>query len=184
MRLEQRAQLTARLNDLLTKPRPEHLASADELAAGEWISATESALDGAAGPQAEAPRLRVRRLQGLLTFTLETQFHERLTQAHAHLRELDRDVAHLSAAYEGFVRTRQAATHGYVGYDDEIGSLRKRASAALERLSGLMARQGQLLEGVAIAELESRRERLEASLNQARFAFADSYDRAAKAQAR
>jgi chromosome segregation ATPase len=171
------------LNDLLTKPRPEHLATSEEQALGAWIEGAEAALGDAADPQAEALRSRVRRLKGLLHFTLETQYHERLTQAHAHLRELERDVARLSATHEAFVRARQAATHGYVGYDEKITRLRERASAALERLSALMARQGQLLEGVAITELEKRRERLEASLNQARFAFADSYDRAAKAQA-
>jgi hypothetical protein len=37
---------------------------------------------------------------------------------------------------------------------------------------------------VASQELLARRERLESYQNQARFAFADSYDRAAKAQAR
>ena len=47
-----------------------------------------------------------------------------------------------------------------------------------------MAQQGHVLESVAIDELTGRRERLEAYQNQARFAFADSYDRAAKAQAR
>jgi hypothetical protein len=36
---------------------------------------------------------------------------------------------------------------------------------------------------VATRELEIRRERLVAQQNQARFAFADAYDRAAKAQA-
>ena len=46
-----------------------------------------------------------------------------------------------------------------------------------------MTQQGRLLETVAIQELERRRERLEAYQNQARFAFADSYDRATKAQA-
>jgi len=40
-----------------------------------------------------------------------------------------------------------------------------------------------VLEVVADQELRARRERLEAYLNQARFAFADSYDRAAKAKA-
>ena len=40
-----------------------------------------------------------------------------------------------------------------------------------------------MLETVAIRELRARRELLEAYQNQARFAFADSYDRAAKAQA-
>jgi hypothetical protein len=40
-----------------------------------------------------------------------------------------------------------------------------------------------MLETVAVEELRVRRERLEAYENQARFAFADSYDRAAKTQA-
>jgi hypothetical protein len=39
-----------------------------------------------------------------------------------------------------------------------------------------------MLETVASNELKLRHEHLEAQLNQARFAFADSYDRASKAQ--
>ena len=47
-----------------------------------------------------------------------------------------------------------------------------------------MKRQGHHLESVAIEELVARRTLLEDYQNRARFAFADSYDRAAKAQAR
>ena len=47
-----------------------------------------------------------------------------------------------------------------------------------------MEQQGRRLEVVAIEELASRRDLLESYQNRARFAFADSYDRAAKAQAR
>jgi hypothetical protein len=183
LRLEQRERLSERLNDLLTRPRPEQLATAEEQSLGAWIERAEARLGDASDPQSEALRRRVDRLKGLLAFTLETQYHERLTQAHAHLRELEHDVARMSARHEEFVRTRQAATHGYVGYDPTILGLRSRSTVALERLDALMTRQGEVLERVAIAELESRRERIEASLNQARFAFADSYDRAAKAQA-
>ena len=89
----------------------------------------------------------------------------------------------LTAQYDAFVRARQAATHGYVGYENQIENLRARVNEAHERLDVLMARQGHMLETVASRELKRRRERLEAYLNQARFAFADSYDRAAKAQA-
>jgi len=42
----------------------------------------------------------------------------------------------------------------------------------------LMARQGRALELVAIDELVARRERLEAYEDQARYALADTYDRA------
>ncbi len=70
----------------------------------------------------------------------------------------------------------------YEGYEIPINGLRMRVRLARERVGQLMARQGHLLETVAVAELDRRRDRLETSQNQARFAFADSYDRAAKAQ--
>ena len=46
-----------------------------------------------------------------------------------------------------------------------------------------MAKQGHLIETVAIDELKTRRARLEVYQTQARYAVADSYDRAAKTQA-
>jgi hypothetical protein len=45
-----------------------------------------------------------------------------------------------------------------------------------------MARQGNLLEQMALGELETRIARLEEYQVKARFAMADSYDRAVKAQ--
>ena len=184
LRLEQRKHLDQRLQHLLIAPRPEYLATADEQAARSWIERAEARLSNASGPEAEALRLRIRRLAGVLTWTLATQYHQRLTEAHEHLRELTRDVDAMSAQYDAFVRTRQAATHSYVGYEDQIASLRTRVADGLERLDLLSARQGHVLEVVASRELEARHERLAAYQNQARFAFADSYDRASKAQAR
>jgi len=48
----------------------------------------------------------------------------------------------------------------------------------------LMARQGRLLETMAIEELLARRGQLESFGDKARFALADSYDRATQAQAK
>ena len=59
----------------------------------------------------------------------------------------------------------------------------KYQAAGEGRVDVLRKRQGHHLEKVAIAELVSRRGLLETYQNRARFAFADSYDRAAKAQA-
>ena len=72
--------------------------------------------------------------KGVLTWRLETEYHERLTQAHKHLRELNDDVAVLTAQYDAFVRARQAATHSYVGYDVPINRSAQRVSA--RRCSG------------------------------------------------
>ena len=184
LRFEQREQLDARLEKLLVAPRPALLATAAEQASSARLDSLESRLDVATGEDGDAIRARIARLRGALTWALETQYPERLTQAHRHLRQLKADVEALTAQYDAFVRARQAALHSYVGYDAPIRGLRTRIGEALERVALLMKRQGHRLESVAIEELVARRTLLESYQNRARFAFADSYDRAAKAQTR
>jgi hypothetical protein len=117
-----------------------------------------------------------------VSWNLYTEYPKRLTDAHKHLRALNEDVATLEARYDAFVRARQAAMHSYVGYDLPIDRLRTRVSAALQQVNTLMARQGELIETVAINELKNRGERLERYQTQARYAVADSYDRATRVQ--
>jgi hypothetical protein len=182
LRLEQRKHVEQRLQQMLIAPRPDYLLKADERLLESQIDRLEAAVEIAGDPGA-ALRPRIRRLKGALLWNVETQYPARLTEAHEHLRDLNADIDRLTAQYDAFVRTRQAATHSYVGYEGPIDGLRGRIGEALERLGVLMAQQGHMLEVVASRELFARRERLETYLNQARFAFADSYDRAAKAQA-
>ena len=183
LRLEQRKHLADRLEKLLVAPRPELLATADEQALEARLGLLEAALAKKTGPGVEAQRRRAARLRGALLFVQSTEFPKRLTDAHRHLRELRDDVELLTGRYDSFVRTRQAASHSYVGYDPTIASLRDRIQRALGQVENLMERQGQSLETVAIRELVARRQLLETYQNRARFAFADSYDRASKAQA-
>jgi hypothetical protein len=71
--------------------------------------------------------------------------------------------------------------HSYAGYDQAIGQLRAHVGAALGHVDTLIARQGHVIEAAAVEELSARRDRLEAYQVQARYAVADSYDRAQKA---
>lgn len=183
LRMEQRNHLQQRLQQLLIEPRPDLLANTDERIAMETIRAIEQKLEHAKGAEAEQQKQRVKRLKGVLTWTLYTTYPERLTEAHAHLKALNADVATLTKQYQEFVRTRQAAEHSYLGYGDTISRLRTRAAEALQNVNQLMAQQGHLIETVAIDELKTRRARLEVYQTQARYAVADSYDRAAKEQA-
>jgi tetratricopeptide (TPR) repeat protein len=183
LRLEQRKHLDSRLKAMLTAPRPDFLATADERVVRERLRAIGGALSDPADPREAELKTRVARLNGVLTWRLETEYHERLTEAWKHLEALNADVDMMSAQYQSFVRARQAATHSYVGYEIPINRMRMRVRDALGRLNTLMARQGHMLETVAVNELKLRRERLESYQSQARYAFADSYDRAAKAQA-
>jgi hypothetical protein len=183
VRLEQRDHLQKRLQDILTAPRPALLATADERVALEQLGKIETALKHASGPECAALQARVQHLQGSLTWRLYTEYPERLTQAHKDLHDLNDDVRMLQEQYTAFVRARQAAVHSYAGYDQLITRLRSQVGEALERVDTLLARQGHVIEAVAIDELNTRRQRLEAYQVQARYAVADSYDRALKEHA-
>ena len=181
LRTEQRDNLDRRLQAILTAPRPDLLATADERIAQERLRKVELALASVNDPGAELHQ-RLGRLKGVISWKLYTEYPERLTQAHKHLRALNADIAVMQARYDAFVRTRQAAMHSYVGYDLPINRLRTRVREASEQVNTLMARQGQLIEAVAINELKKRGELLQAYQTQARYAVADSYDRATKSQ--
>jgi hypothetical protein len=182
LRREQRNILARRLNDQLTAPRPELLATADQRIALDRIRATEAAV--AHLPQAARSEHaeRLERLRGVITWQLRTEYADRLTQAHEHLEALDADLATVQDRYQAFVRTRQASVHSYTGYDDGIRDLRNRVRDSLERVGQLQTQQGSLIEAVAITELTARTERLKGYQTQARYAVADSYDRASQAQ--
>ena len=88
LRREQYELLQRRLQELLIIPRPEYLATAEERQIAEQLSSMEASLTAAASPQADVLLERVARLRGALTWTLETEYHDRLNEFDAHLREL------------------------------------------------------------------------------------------------
>lgn len=187
LRLRQYELLAQRLKDLLTMPRPEFLATTEERQMGMQLTALSEQLgpigtDAADSADDADLRARIARLQGVLKFVLRTEYDERLNRFDRHLRELQSSVDLLNAQYEAYVRVRQAAVHSYSGYEKPIGRLRTRVSEAEVRIERLMARQGHMLERVAIRELELRQKRLARYHDQARYALADSYDRASRSQ--
>ncbi|MGI9223936.1 MAG: hypothetical protein ACR2QX_05625 [Woeseiaceae bacterium] len=184
LRQEQHRSLVKRLNDLLTTPRPEFLATRNEQAVLERLDVLESALDGVDEVTAKRLKLRMRRVRGSVTFTLETEYHARLALFDAHLNELNDAMDVMRAAYDQYVRARQAATHSYEGYQEPLDGLRARVGDSIDTVWVLMARQGRELEIAAIDELTARRRRLAKYRDKARFALADSYDRATQSQAR
>jgi tetratricopeptide (TPR) repeat protein len=182
LRLEERKHLSERLKSMLTSPRPEFLATADERTALELAARIEKQVGDSASPELLALRQRAERLRGALMFRLGTEYADRLTAAHAHQNELNEPVDALTQQYDAFVKTRQAATHSYVGYDAQIKGLRQRIADAQKRVETLMARQGQMIETVAVNQLQIRRDRLVAQQTEARYGVADSYDRASRTE--
>src|SRR6266571_2008940 len=88
LRLEQRKHLAERFQVMLTAPRPEYLATAEEQIAGERIALVEKELGNSNDPESLALQQRAAHLRGVLTWRLETEYPERLTAAYVHLNEL------------------------------------------------------------------------------------------------
>jgi predicted nucleic acid-binding Zn-ribbon protein len=181
LRLEQRDHIAQRLDAMLTAPRPDYLATSGERMAGERINRIEQQLKGRTDAAAGKIRARIRRLRGVLKWQVYTEYDRRFTEAHKHLRDLDVQVDRMKKQYAAFVRTRQAATQSYEGYDGTIRRLRYRIREGSDKVKTLMARQGHQIEVMAVNELRQRRDRLSEFQIKARFAMADSYDRATTA---
>jgi DNA repair ATPase RecN len=182
LRLEQRNRIEQRLKAMLVVPRPDYLATSKERIISEQITLLERKLNAGGTLAPSGVEARIKRLRGVLHWNIYTDYDRRFTETHEHLRDLNHEVDRLKKQYTAFVRTRQAATQSYEGYDDVIRRQRFLIRKAREKVDELMARQGHMLETMAVHELTTRRERLAEFQIKARFAMADSYDRATRAQ--
>lgn len=180
LRVEQRDRLQRRIEAMLVSPRPDFLATADERIM--LMKLAEIERRAKTGKQPDEILARIQRLRGIIEWRIRTRYDRRLTRAYKNLQELNGVIDAARKKYASFVRTRQAATQSYSGYDDSIQRLRTRVLDGQERVKLLMARQGHMLEVMAINELEQRHQRLEEYQVKARFALADSYDRAVNAE--
>lgn len=182
LRLEQRDRIEKRLKAMLVVPRPDYLATSKERGIRERIARLEEKLNSDKTAVPGGVESRIKRLCGLLHWDVYTQYDRRFTEAYRHLDELNHEVDRLQKQYTAFVRTRQAATQSYEGYNNVIRRQRFLIRRAKKKVGELMARQGHMLETMAVNELTKRRKRLAEFQIKARFAMADSYDRATRAK--
>jgi len=182
LRLEQRDRIEQRLKAMLVVPRPDFLATANERILAERITLMERKMTAGGKTVPAGVEARIQRLRGVLHWNLYTEYDRRYTEAYKHHRDLIREVDRMKKQYAAFVRTRQAATQSYEGYDGVIHRQRVLIQKAREKVGKLMERQGQILETMALNELTQRRERLAEFQVKARFSMADSYDRATRTQ--
>ncbi len=181
-RLEQRDNLNTKIQNMLIAPRPEYLATVNERIALDKLTRIKEYLAAHPDQATAEVKSRVARLEGILLWSIRSNFDQRLTDAYNHLHSLDGIIKKLKLHYYSFIRTRQAATQSYEGYTIPIQKLRTRLYAAQKKLNSVIAKQGHVLELMAGNELVKRQKRLEEYQVKARFALAESYDRATKSQ--
>ncbi len=182
LRLEQRKNLDKKIQNMLIAPRPEYLATDNERIAMDKLTQIKNYLALHPDKSTDEIKNRLDRLDGILLWEVRSDFNQRLTDAYNHLHKLDGIIKILKLRYYSFIRTRQAATQSYKGYRIPIQQFRTRILAVQKKLNQIMAQQGHVIEQMASTELDKRRKQLEDYQIKARFALAESYDRAIKSR--
>lgn len=174
--LEQRDDVGRQLSSMKTVPQPDLLTTTKERSFLKEIDRVDRSLQPF---HIIKTKSRIKRLRGLLYWSINTSYDLRLASTNANFRSLDEDVTIMKDQHDSFIRIRRAATQSYSGHNKRINALRLQIKNVLKNTASVMARQGHLLKTMAEAELIKRRELLKEMQLKARFATAESYDRAA-----
>ena len=176
---KQRDDIEQQLEEMKSAPRPDLIATAEEKSILKEINR----LDRSLRPfRSIKIKNRLDRLRGLANWPIYASYDQRLMSINLNFRRLDEVVANLKKQHDNFMRIRRATTQSYIGHDKLFNTLRKRIKKILKKTASVMAGQGQLLETMAETELVKRRDKIKAMQIKARFAMADSFDRASKKQ--
>ncbi|MGW8248984.1 MAG: hypothetical protein ACWGOV_12845, partial [Acidiferrobacterales bacterium] len=183
--LDRRDELSNRLNKLLRKRDPMVFATASERAALRRLQDTRRRIDRLR-PQPGKDILQRKQalLEGVLKWNIDTGYENRLSNAFTHLRELDKEIATAQQSETKLIKAKAEAALSYQGYDKVLAQLQQRLVYLKDRTAGLIAHQGQFMERRAVSELLRRKSRLQRYRTKARFAMAEAYDLAVRAQSR
>lgn len=174
-----RVEIASTLKKLLRKRDPMALATAKEKRMLRQLKQIRSRILQA-GNQRGIGMLKEKhqRLTGLLYWQINTKYENRLSMAHRHLRQLDQAIENTRKSQAMLARTQSGAALSYKGYDRALTDLKARLDYLKIKITGLKSHQGQYMERRAISELRHRKRRMQRYRTKARFALAESYDRA------
>jgi hypothetical protein len=126
-------------------------------------------------------REKYRRYRGLLTWDLSAQFSERLWQAKKELRDTQRLLAQAQERRAALRRAQVEEPRRFDAFARRIEQLRADIEQLRPQVASAARLQEQYLGELAVEELARQRERIAAYVIQARFAVAQIYDRAVRA---
>jgi len=129
----------------------------------------------------DAPRYQVLRdkaawLRGVLYWQIQADYKARLWTACKQLAGLKRKIVDTVEEQRQLNVALGTVRAGFAGYDTRIDALRARILALLPRIEQARGKTGNGLQQLALAELETRQQRLVSYRSQARYALARSYD--------
>jgi tetratricopeptide (TPR) repeat protein len=130
-------------------------------------------------PEAAEVRDKVRLLKGVLQWTLDKEFKQRLSKVRRNLAETGEALVATQRSRRQIDETMRTEPEMFAGFNTRVEGLSPQIDVLKARVESAMVRQRGFMEGVAVEELRAQRERLDTYSVQARFALAAIYDIAA-----
>lgn len=178
--LEQRyADLAGKLARIEASDDPVGLANAREQQQWQRLTALGTRLEQLpASEQLTEMREKQARLQGVLYWQLNVGYKARLWQAKQQLVELERLLTATQQARDKLQQAEHEAPSRFTGFNRRIQTGKAAIARLQVRTGKATVVQGEVIERLAVAELERQQQRLDSYLAQARFALAQTYDSA------
>lgn len=176
--LRHHAELASRLDEVSHDADFAALGSSEERA--QWAKLQRLEADLAAAPHDaanDALRERLRLVKGVLYFRMSGSFKEREWEQRKNLRALQAAVREAQSRWVRLSDARKLVTGDTGAFEARLADLHRRIASLQMRLAAASSEQNAYLERLAIAELNSQKERIETYQVQARFALATIYDR-------
>ena len=149
----------------------------------ELLALIENVQQGLAalGSDADAERLRerTRLVSGALTWRLAQEYPARAWEAQKNVKTMDAELAQARERAAALARAQVEEPARQEAFAKRIAELRTRIKALIPRVAALSGEQSKEIQELAVAELGRQKTRLATYSQQARFAVAQMYDRAA-----
>ena len=130
------------------------------------------------GKETDQYRERLRLVKGVLQYHLDEAFKARVWQQRRAIKDLDLALVEAQNRWVLVQHARKSVPANTGEFAARIAALQARIVALQARLVTTRQRQNGYLAGLAVAQLQEQKDRLEASRVQARFELASMYDRA------
>ena len=180
---ERRDALHARLQAALAERDVYVLATPQEREWLDMLNGVDAELASRADDASlEEEREKARLARGVLLWRLDQDWKTRSWQASRAMRELDAAVYDARTRETGSSRAREGAPERNAALGLRVAAVSPRVAALAARVDAAKAKQSRHLADIAVAELETQRQRLDEYSVQARYALATIYDRATSGQ--
>jgi hypothetical protein len=127
-------------------------------------------------PEVQNLRAKQKLLHGVIYWQLNNEYKERLWNTRQQLTELDGLANQTDRAISRLQQAELDTTTGFSGFGARISKQKALLSELQKRTDKAFIAQGELLQQLAISELEAQKKRIDIYVVQARFALAQTYD--------